>query len=141
MRRYRIVIDTNVIVSAMRSRKGASFRLLSMLLESASDFLISTPLVLEYEMVLKRSNMAFLPESEVERLVDDLCLMGVRQTTWYLWRPILNDPDDDFIAELAANGQADFVVTYNRRDFEQLRLFGIATKSPKEFLELLRQVS
>ena len=140
MKKYRIVIDTNVIVSAARSRKGASFKLISTLRENQFTFLLSTPLVLEYEMVLKRDKIqkAFT-FSEIEELIDIICLLGENQRVWYLWRPLLGDANDDFIAELAINAQADFIVTYNKKDFEPIRSFGVKLVSPKEFLDLLDQ--
>lgn len=136
-KKYRIVIDTNVLVSAMRSRKGASYKLLSLLRSELFIFVLSAPLVFEYEMLLKRDNMVSLSMEEIDELLDLLCLLGERQALWYLWRPLLPDPGDDFIAELAVNSQANFIVTYNRRHFESMKAFGVGICSPKEFLELL----
>jgi predicted nucleic acid-binding protein len=101
------------------------------------EFVLSTPLVLEYEMVLKRSGIVALTFAEIDELLDILCAIGLRQKLWYLWRPILADAGDDFIAELAANGQADFIVTFNKRLFESMRTFGVNVCSPVKFLKLL----
>ena len=136
-RNYRVVIDTNVIVSALRSRDGASFLLISLLQSGIFDFVLSTPLVLEYEMVLKRNHLVPFTMEEVDAFLDILCLFGKRQKLWYLWRPILADPGDDFIAELAANAQVDFIVTHNRKHFEAMGIFAINVCSPKEFLDLI----
>lgn len=51
---HQIVLDTNVIYSALRSRRGASFRLLSLLDSARFEINLSVPLVIEYEDVLLR---------------------------------------------------------------------------------------
>lgn len=87
----RVVLDTNVVVSAMRSRDGASYRLL-LELSGNSRFRVSVsvPLALEYEMALKR--VPGLSVSDAERLVDFLCEVGAKREIYFLWRPFLRDP-------------------------------------------------
>jgi len=53
---YRVILDTNILVSALRSKQGASYRLLELLRNSDEPWQISvsTALILEYEAVLKR---------------------------------------------------------------------------------------
>ena len=51
---YRIAIDTNVIISAMRSKQGASNKFLRLLGTGKFESVISVPLILEYEEVCKR---------------------------------------------------------------------------------------
>jgi predicted nucleic acid-binding protein len=95
-------------------------------------------MVLEYEEVLSRSELNLnLTEKEIERLLNIICLLGMKHEIWYLWRPLSSDAKDDFVAELAINAQVDAIVTHNVKDFVNLNKFGIKVVTPKEFLELL----
>jgi predicted nucleic acid-binding protein len=61
--------------------------------------------------------------------------LGVKHEVWYLWRPFLNDPGDELVAETAVTAQAEAIVTMNVRDFRGMEMFGIETLTPKEFLQ------
>lgn len=130
-----IVIDTAVVVSALRSSRGASFRILSLINSGKFEFHLSVPLVVEYESALKRPEMSphWTPE-EIDELLDIICLFGVKHDIWYLWRPLSTDAGDDFVAELAVTANADAIVTHNVRDFDGMKNFGIRVLTPKEFL-------
>src|ERR1700730_18569163 len=98
-----IVLDTNVLTAALRSQRGASFKLLS-LVGVAPDFQInlSVPLVLEYEEVAKRQKEETgLTDPDIEDILDYLCSVANRHRIFFLWRPFLNDPGDDMVLELA----------------------------------------
>ncbi len=138
MKTYRIVIDTNVLVAALKSQRGASFRLLSLL--DAEKFItdVSVPLILEYEDVLKRSSIGVpLSHEDIDDILDYFCKVAKRNNIFYLWRPFLKDPKDDFVLELAVEAQSDFIITYNLKDFKGTEKFGIRAITPKEFLELI----
>ncbi len=131
----KIVIDTNVFISALRSKKGASFRLLSMVGTEKFDIALSVPLVLEYESVAKRELMVSgLDSSDIDDILDYLCLAGDKRHIFYLWRPLLSDPKDDMVLELAVESESNWVVTFNKRDFKGCETFGIKLATPKEFL-------
>ena len=135
---WQIVIDTNVLVAALKSKRGASFKILSLLKSGKYKIHLSVPMVLEYEDVLSRSELNLnLTEKEIERLLDIICLLGVKHEIWYLWRPISLDAKDEFVAELAINAQVDAIVTYNIKDFVNLNKFGVKIVTPREFLEML----
>ena len=135
---WQIVIDTNVLVAALKSKRGASFKILSLLKSGKFRIHLSVPMVLEYEEVLSRSELNLnLTEKEIERLLNIICLLGMKHEIWYLWRPLSSDAKDDFVAELAINAQVDAIVTHNVKDFVNLNKFGIKVVTPKEFLELL----
>ncbi len=139
-RKYQIVIDTNVLVSALRSRNGASFLLLNLVRNHDERFEIniSTPLVLEYESVLKRDvHLHGNSLSSVEYFIDDLISLSNKYQVHYLLRPYLNDPDDDFIAELAFCSCADYIVTYNENNFKNAIMIGVEVIKPKDFLVLI----
>jgi len=138
----RIVLDTDVLVAGLRSSKGASRQLLILLDEERFEALASVGLVLEYEAVLKRPEnltAAGLSESEIEEFINAFALIVKPIKTFYLWRPMLKDPNDEFVLELAVNGQADAIVTFNTRHFEEAaKHFGIEVLKPGEILRRLR---
>jgi putative PIN family toxin of toxin-antitoxin system len=135
---WKIIIDTNVLVAALKSKRGASFKILSMASGGKFEFCLSVPLVCEYEEVLKRQELGLkLNDGEIEKFLDALCLLGAKQQIWFSWRPISPDAKDDFVAELAINAQADAVVTHNVRDFRNLEKFSIKILTPSEFLLLI----
>lgn len=130
-----VILDTNVLVAAIRSRRGASFQVVSRIGTDAFSLAVSVPLALEYESVLLRHVAATeLDEDDVLAIVDYICLVARRQPIFLLWRPLLRDPKDDMIAEAAIAAGGDAVVTHNRSDFEELAQFGVRVLSPREFL-------
>lgn len=128
----KIVIDTNVLRSALTSKNGASFKLLSLLAEERFSVSISTTLILEYEAVLKRE-VANLDHRYIDDILDYICAVGEKEEIFFLWRPLLKDPNDDFLLELAVKANA-HIVTYNVKDFIQASRFGIRVLTPREFL-------
>jgi putative PIN family toxin of toxin-antitoxin system len=131
----RVVIDTNVLVSALRSRRGAAFRLIGLLGDPRWRPIISVALILEYEEVAKReAGRLGLAEWVVDSIIDMFCQLGSRHAIRFRLRPLLRDPNDEFLLELAAASQADFLVTYNVRDFRGSEVYGIRPVTPGEFL-------
>ena len=130
----KIVIDTNVLVAALRSRRGASFKLLSVLPTDKFSIAISVPLVLEYEDALKRLESAAITEQDIGNFVDFICKIGHHQEIFFLWRPFLPDPTDDHVLEVAVAAGCDAIVTYNKRDFKGIERFGLRVLDPREFL-------
>jgi predicted nucleic acid-binding protein len=141
MKQCQIVIHKNVLVPALRSSRGASYKLLSMVGTAKFEINVSVPLVLEYEDVTKRL-MDELPlsEEDVDAIIDYLCAVGNRREVSYLWRPTLGDPRDEMVLELAVTAGCDFIVTYNKRDFEAAERFGSRVVTPREFLEQLGEL-
>lgn len=130
-----VVLDTNVLVSALRSRKGAAFRLVSLVGMGHFDVAVSVPLVLEYEDALLRQVVEIpLSESDVQAVLDYFCSVAKQQDIFFLWRPLLRDPKDDLVAEVGVAAGCDAIVTYNRRDFAGIEPFGIRVLSPVELL-------
>jgi putative PIN family toxin of toxin-antitoxin system len=136
MEQYHVVIDTNVLVVALRSERGASYKLLTLVESEKFSIHFSVPLVLEYEDVAKRLLEDIpLTEQDIDDILDYLCTVAQRQQVFYLWRPFLKDPKDDMVLELAVAANCDFIVTYNKRDFRGAKRFGLHVVTPKEFLE------
>lgn len=130
----RAILDTNVLVAALRSNQGASFRLVQMLgAEAPYRLMLSVPLVLEYEMALKRKTS--LTPSQVEAFVDYVCQVGEHREIHFLWRPFLRDVRDEMVLEVAVESEAEFIVTHNVRDFAEVEArFGIRVVRPGAFL-------
>jgi putative PIN family toxin of toxin-antitoxin system len=130
-----VVLDTNVILSGLRSRRGASFRVLTALRRSEFEIAISVPLVLEYEAVLRRQAESLgLTGDDVGEIVDFLCSIARRQDIHFLWRPMLRDPRDEFLLEVAVAARCDAIVTHNMRDFSGAKAFGVEVISPGTFI-------
>jgi len=141
MAEWQIVIDTNVLVAALRSRRGASYRLLQMLGSGRFDLHVSVPLVLEYEAVARRLIVRIpLTGAEIDDVIDYLCQIASHWKIYYLWRPRLRDPKDDLVLELAVTAGCDYIVTFNRRDFPEAARFGIQAGTPREFLQKIGEL-
>lgn len=130
----RLVLDTCIIVSAFRSRAGASFRLLELLRDGRYTAVATATLLFEYESVLKRPG-----QRQAQALSDDLLEDAVRGLAAliepvrvdYQWRPQLTDPDDEMVLEAAINGHAEAIVTYNLADFlPAATQFGLRVMTP-----------
>lgn len=116
----RLVIDTNVIVAALRSAKGASAALMLHVAEKRVKPLLSVALVLEIESVLCRPEQLAatgLTLELVQGFVDELCALAEPVQIHFAWRPMLHDAADEMVLEAAVNGQADALVTFNLKDF------------------------
>lgn len=132
-----IVIDTNVLLSALYSNKGASFKLLSIIDSNKFTVNISNTLIYEYEEILK--NKSKLDSFHIDSIIDYLCFVGKKIKIFYLWRPKLKDPDDDFLLELAVHSNS-IIVTLNGKDFKVANQFDIQVMTPKEFLKYIGEI-
>jgi putative PIN family toxin of toxin-antitoxin system len=133
-----IILDTNILVAAFRSKRGAANFLLDKLDDPRWQVNVSTPLLLEYEDVLKRPEMNdYISESDVDIFLDGLCAIAENYDIFFLWRLLAKDPNDVFILELAVSANADFIITYNAKDFPAAADFGIKLATPKEFLQFV----
>ena len=135
------MIDTNVMVAALKSKRGASFKLLSIIDQDKFQISISVPLIIEYEYALKRTDLnILLTESEIDDILDYICLIADKRKIFYLWRPYLKDPKDDMVLELAVESESDYIITYNQKDFKGVSKFGIKTLTPKAFLRKIGEI-
>ena len=131
---HSVVLDTNVVIAALRSQRGASFAILRRLGQGWVP-LISVPLILEYEAVGKREAQRLrIPEGTVEAIIRAFCFMGRETDIHFRLRPFLPDPGDEFLLELTVAGRADAIVTHNVRHFVGIERFGIRVLTPREFL-------
>ena len=81
-----------------------------------------------------------LTHEDIDAILSFLCLTANRREIFYLWRPILPDPEDDFILELAVESSADFIITFNVKDFTGIEKFGLEAITPGEFLRHLGEI-
>lgn len=130
-----VVLDTNILLSAIKSSKGASFRLLKLVGTGKFTINISTPLMAEYEEVLKREIKTITLDA-IDDILDYLCAESDKHEIFYLWRPVLKDPDDDFLLELAVKSDST-IITFNKIDFRKAQQFGVAVLTPQEFLKMI----
>jgi putative PIN family toxin of toxin-antitoxin system len=134
----RLVLDTDVVLAALRSDRGASRGLLEAALDRRIVMLASVPLFLEYEAVLTRPEQrekTGLSMEETNQILYALAAVAERVTFRFLWRPQLNDPADEMVLGTAVNGQADRLATFNVRHLRAAaNSFGIRASRPGEIL-------
>ena len=135
MRPPEIVIDTNVLVAGLRSKRGSAFRLLQLVGTGLFEINLSVPLVLEYEDVLYRG-IPGLPVSStvIDAVLNFPCKVARHHKIYFLWRPFLRDPKDDLVLELAVKAGCDYILTYNKRDFVGVERFNLGVLDAGEFL-------
>ena len=136
MKPINIVLDTNVLVSALHSSNGASYKLLSLI--DNGDFLLnlSVPLFLEYETVTMRDCLKLpLKKADILDILNYLAKVSNKREIFFLWRPYLKDPKDDLVLEVAVESQSKVIVSYNKKDFVGVDKLGIKVLTPKEFLQ------
>lgn len=135
------MIDTNVFVSALLSRRGASYRLLTLLGKGVFQYNLSVPLIVEYEDAAKRIlSQTMLTEEDLDDILDYICKVGNKRQIYYLWRPFLRDPRDDMILELAVAAECDTIITFNLKDFSGVEAFGLQVITPTDFLRQIGQL-
>jgi len=132
----RLVFDTDVMVAALGSDRGASRQLLQAALDGRLSLLMSVPLLIEYEAVLTRSehlDVIGLSSAEVNQVLDAVAKISTPVPLRFLWRPRLKDPADEMVLETAVNGCADRLVTFNIRHLaDSARDFGVRVMRPSE---------
>jgi putative PIN family toxin of toxin-antitoxin system len=138
----RLVLDTDVVVAAMRSPRGGSAELLRRIDGGKAVMLLTVALALEYESIctLAEHRLASgLSASEAAAYVDGLIALAEPVKAFFRWRPQLRDPGDELVLEAAVNGQADAIVTFNESHLREARgSFGIDVIRPAEALRRIK---
>ena len=132
---HKIVIDTNVLVAAMRNRDGPSFALLQHVRTGGVLACCSPALFLEYEDVLKRPDQlkaSGLARGDIDAILAELAARIVPVVTHYQWRPQHRDAADEMVLEAAVNADASAIVTYHLKDFAPSSRFGILVLNPQQ---------
>ena len=134
----KFVLDTNVLFAGLYSANGASFKVIQHLVAEHLQIVLSTPLLFEYEDILKRNQSKLgLDNTKIETVLDNLCEHSQFQKVYFLWRPFLPDAKDDLVLELAVAAQVSTIVTHNQKDFVGIDKFGVEAITPKTLLERL----
>jgi predicted nucleic acid-binding protein len=138
-----VVIDTNVLVAALRSRNGGSAALLQKLgADRRWQMNLSVSLVAEYTEIVHREGRSLgYSWQDCEDFLDYICAAGIERPIYFRWRPVFSEPDDDLFLELAVACGAAHIITHNRRHFAEAERFGIVPLSPAEFLAKLRTLT
>lgn len=139
----RLVLDTDVVVRALRSPAGSSADILRRLRHRRFVAVVSVPLFVEYEAVLTRPEHLLatrLTAREMSQFLDALALLVEPIQITYLWRPQLKDAADEMVLEAAVNGRAEAIVTFNQRDFTSAAdSFSIEVLLPREAIGRIDQ--
>src|ERR1051325_9848510 len=128
----KVVVDTNVLVAAVRSRQGASFALVSSIPAKEFQPCLSVSLYAEWQEVLTRGENLAPGRTAEDALgfVRYLASQSHLQEVHFLWRPFLADPDDDMVLELAFAAGCQHIITHNVRDFRGSDELAVAAKIP-----------
>lgn len=132
-----VVIDTNVLIAALRSKQGASHKLLLLLTKELYIPNISVPLFLEYESVAKRESLLRdLNSEDIDSILNYILSKSNIRKIFYLWRPFLKDQKDDLVLEVAVESQSQYIITFNKSDFSGCEKFGVQVVTPQEFMKI-----
>ncbi|MBF5088673.1 MAG: hypothetical protein RL702_848 [Pseudomonadota bacterium] len=138
----RVVLDTDIIVTALRSATGGSNAVLREAAHGRLTPLVTPALFLEYEAVLKRPEQRLahgLGLRDIDHFLAALASGCEAVEVSFQWRPQLSDPNDEMVLETAVNGRADALITHNVRDFAKgAARFGLRVLRPGELLKELR---
>ena len=139
----RIVLDTSVVVAGLRTRLGAGNAVLRLVADRRIRLLLTPPLFLEYEDVLKRPEHRLvhgLNLEEIDEFLAELAALAEPVDVHFQWRPQTRDPNDEIVLEAAINGQANAIVTYNLSDFADAgERFEFAVMHPAELLKKVKR--
>ena len=141
-----VVLDTNVIIFALYSKKGASYQMLRGAISGNLRYALSPLLVLEYEGVIHRKiKEGFLKISlqDCDKILDAISSFAIIVWEPLILRPVLPDPSDDKILECAISGNCSHIITFNKKHFSEeiFRLYGIKILNPGEFLKIWKEKS
>lgn len=137
-----VVLDTLVLVAAMRSRHGASQQLLRRLPSPQFTPALSLALYMEWQAVLTRPEHlpAGIDAARMQPFLRYIASLAHLQDVHCLWRPFLRDPGDDMVLECAVASGSRFVVTHNLRDFRRATELGVQPITPGAFLRHLESL-
>jgi uncharacterized protein len=136
----KIIIDTNVLVSALIQRNYPNFILYNYVLENLVEVCISEELFEEYLEVLNRPKFSKYSDF-VNKAEFVLTQIETKSTKFYPTQrfDIIEDIADNRLLELAAESKADFIITGNINDFTMTDFKGTKIVTPKEYWDNYRE--
>jgi predicted nucleic acid-binding protein len=141
VKRYRVILDTNIVLAAMRSQTGASHRWLLTLGHPRWQSVITPALMYQYEDVSRRpGNAPGLSSQDITNILDLIYRQSHRQLLWFSWRPLSPDAGDDAVLEAAIAGRCEYVVSFNERHLRAASEFGIEVLRPSVLLRLIGEI-
>lgn len=141
-----IVVDTNIVIKAFRSGRGASHALLRDMIQGEIEFALSQTMLAEYEDVLMRpgrlGTSPAIPATHVKPVLDVLCKYAVHVSPWFRFRPFLNDPKDDHVIECALAAPAPCAIITEDRHFRHpaVQVFGLMVFGVAEYVNAYRNL-
>lgn len=139
----KVVLDTSVLVAAVRSRNGASFALVASLPNPHMQICLSVAVYTEWQAVLSRPEH-LPPGADANAALGFLrylVSLAHLQDIHFLWRPFLRDPDDDMVLECAVASGCTYIVTHNIKDFRRTEQLGVTAVTPGKLLQILKEKS
>lgn len=135
----KIVVDTNVIVSALIQKNYPFLIIDELFFEDKIRLCVSDELIQEYFDVLSRPKFARFPDF-ANKAQGILTEVGLKAELYHpsIKLDIIADPDDNMILELAEESKADFIITGNTNDFTMQEYKNTKILSPREYWENYR---
>lgn len=135
----RVVVDTNVLVAGLLSRKGPPARIVGLILAGQLVPVVSPDVLAEYEAVLNRPELA-LPREDVSSVIAYFRLPGdhVAHVDPIQIEAVCPDPQDDKFVAAAVDGHAAYLITGNTRHFPRSRWRDTRIVTPTNFMEIFR---
>jgi len=135
----KVVIDTSVWISALITKNSDARKVLRLVFEKKLLPQMSEALFYEYEDVMRRKKIQDttpLTKQEQSTLLNAFISTCRWNEIYYMWRPNLNDEDDNFVVELAVASGAEAIITYNIKDFNNAELsFSHTITTPENFIK------
>jgi putative PIN family toxin of toxin-antitoxin system len=139
----RLVLDTSVLVAAIRSDTGAAKAIVDLVLARQVILLMNYPIACEYREVTLRPQHVVesnLSSGEIVQLIHELETVASPVEIVESYRPLSTDPNDDLLLDLAINGRADMIVTNNLRHLQRpAARFGIEVLDARNALSTIRE--
>lgn len=132
----KVVVDTNVLVSAILSPLGIPAHILDFILSRRITLLVTALILAEYNEVLHRKEFSF-NEKTIKNLFRIIQLNAEQVLAIKVSRKI-PDPDDQIFLDCAMTGSAHFLITGNKKHFPSHLCYPIKVVSPAEFLTKIR---
>ncbi len=130
----KVVLDTNVLVSALLNGDGPPAFILSLVRRRMVRLCLSLEILEEYEAVLNRKKFRHI-RNEGLAIISSLAGQALRVETNTKINLVTSDPADNKFIECAVEAEADFLITGNNKHFPFRSYQKIQIVSPREFIE------